>query len=150
MYDNFSNFGWPPVPDDICKDSAASHPRFWRIRFLNVFFPCKCIRKLTWPCRKKVKCQCMTIILATLVDPLSPMIYANIQPQSILGSRRRFIKVFTIYGHGAHLGQQTVTILAIFCSPYLRRLHMKFEQNWTRGSRGEVVWNSEHFSHTNA
>ena len=46
----------------------------------------------------------------------------------------------------AHLGQRTVTILAIFCSPYLRRLHMKFEQNWPRGSRGEVVWNSEHFS----
>ena len=41
----------------------------------------------TWPCRKKAKCQCMTIILAILVDPLSPMIYANIQPQSILGSR---------------------------------------------------------------
>ena len=75
-----SNFGRPPVPDDICKDSATSHPRFWRIRFLNVFFPYKCIRKQTWSCRKKVKCQCMTIILATLVDPLSPMIYANIQP----------------------------------------------------------------------
>ena len=58
MYDNyFSNFGRPPVPDDICKDSATSHPRFWRIRF---------------------------------------------------------IKVFTIYGHGAHLGQRAVTILAIF------------------------------------
>ena len=38
MYDNyFSNFGRPPVPDDICKDSATSHPWFWRIRFLNVF-----------------------------------------------------------------------------------------------------------------
>ena len=37
--------------------------------------------------RKKVKCQCMTIISAILVDPLSPMIYANIQLQSILGSR---------------------------------------------------------------
>ena len=40
MYDNyFSNFGRPPVPDDICKDSATSHPQFWRIRFLNVFHP---------------------------------------------------------------------------------------------------------------
>ena len=29
----------------------------------------------------------MTIILATLVDPLSSMIYAKIQPQSIIGSR---------------------------------------------------------------
>ena len=27
---------------------------------------------------------------------------------------------------------------------------MKFEQNWPRGSRGELVWNSELFPHTNA
>ena len=38
MYDNyFDNFGRPPVPDDISKDSATGHPRFWRINFLNVF-----------------------------------------------------------------------------------------------------------------
>ena len=35
--------------------------------------------------RKKVKCQCTTIILATLVDLLFPMIYVKIQPQGILG-----------------------------------------------------------------
>ena len=63
--------------------------------------------------------------------------------------RRSFLKVFTIYGHGGHLGQQAVTILAIFCSPTLRRLHMKFEQNWLRGFRGEVIWNSQQFSHSN-
>ena len=73
----FSNFGRPPVPDDLCKESAPRHPRFWR---------------------------------------------------------RRFLKFFTIYGHGGHLGQWT--ILAIFRSPNLRRLHMKFEQNWLRGFRG--------------
>ena len=66
----FSNFGRPPVPDDLCKDSVPRHPRFWR---------------------------------------------------------RRFLKVFTIYGHGGLLGQWTATILAIFRSPNLRRLHMKFE-----------------------
>ena len=48
--------------------------------------------------------------------------------------RRRFLKVFIIYGHGGHLGQRTVTILAIFRSPNLRRLHMKFEQKWFRAS----------------
>ena len=32
-----------------------------------------------------VKCQCMTIILATLVDRPFQMIYAKIQPQAILG-----------------------------------------------------------------
>ena len=63
MYDHyFCNFGRPPVPDDLRKDSAPKHPRFWR---------------------------------------------------------RRFLKVFTIYGHGGHLGQQTATILAIFHSPTL-------------------------------
>ena len=88
MYDNyFSNFGRPPVPDDICKDSATSHPRFWRIRFLNVISHTNAYGSKLDLAVKKVKCQCMTIILATLVDPLSPMIYAKIQPQSILGSR---------------------------------------------------------------
>ena len=38
MYDHyFSNFGRLPVSDDICKDSAIRHPRFWRTRCLKVF-----------------------------------------------------------------------------------------------------------------
>ena len=45
------------------------------------------IGKQTWPCRKKVKCQYTTFILAILVDLVSPMTYAKIQPQGILGSR---------------------------------------------------------------
>ena len=45
----------------------------------------KCIGKQTWPCRKKVKRQRTIILLATLVDLLSPMIRAKIQPQGILG-----------------------------------------------------------------
>ena len=93
MYNNyFSNFGRPLVPDDLCKDSAPRHSRFWR---------------------------------------------------------RRFLKVFTIYGHGSHLGQRNMTILAIFRSLNLRRLHMKFEQHWPGGFKGDVVWNSQQLSHTN-
>ena len=67
------------------------------------------------------------------------MIPTKFQPQGILGSGEDFLKVFTIYGHGSHLGQRTATILAIFHSPALRRLHMKFEQNWLSGFRGEAV-----------
>ena len=67
----FSNFGRPPIPDDICKDSATRYPRFWR---------------------------------------------------------RSFLKVFSIYGHGGHLGQWTATILAIVHFPAPGRLQMKFEQ----------------------
>ena len=38
MYDHyFSNFGRPPVSDDIYKGSAIRHPRFWRTRCLKVF-----------------------------------------------------------------------------------------------------------------
>ena len=44
-------------------------------KIFKCFFPYKCIGKQTSPCRKKVKCQYTTIILATLVDPLSSMIY---------------------------------------------------------------------------
>ena len=151
MYDNyFSNFGRPPVPDDICKYSATRHSRLENTIFKS-FFPYKCIGKQTWPCRKKVKCQCTTIILATLVDPHVPdELSKDSAPRHPRFWRRRFLKVFTIYGHGGYLGQRNATILAIFHSLNLRRLHMKCEQNWPRGSRGEVVWNSEHFCHTNA
>ena len=149
MYDHyFSNFGRPPVSDDICKDSATRHPRFWRTRFLKVFPIKKCIGKQTWPCRKKVKCQ---IYFSNFGRPPVPNdLCKDSASRHLRFWRRRFLKVFTIYGHGGHLGQLTATILAIFHSPNLRRLHMKFEQNWPRGSREEVIWNSEHFSHTNA
>ena len=63
MYDHyFSNFGSPPVPEDICKDSAKRYAQFWRRRFLKIF-PIQ-----TWPFRKKVKHQSTTILLAMLVD----------------------------------------------------------------------------------
>ena len=56
------------------------------------------------------------------------MICAKIQPKGIFGSvEEDFLKVFTINGHGGHLGQWAAIILAIFRSPNLRRLHMKFE-----------------------
>ena len=101
------------------------------------------------------QCQHRTIILAILVDllshrsPVPEDLCKGKAPGLIWFWRRRFLNVFTIYGHGSHLGQWTVTILAILCSPNLRRLHIKFEQHWPRGFRGEVVWNSQHFSHTN-
>ena len=69
----------------ISKDSATRHPWFWRTKFLKVF-PYKCKGKQTWPFRKKVKCQYTILILSIWVDLPSPMTYAKIQPQGILGS----------------------------------------------------------------
>ena len=81
----FSNFGSPPVPEDICKDSAKRQFSFGEEDFWR-FFPYKCIGKQTWPSSKKVKCQHTIILLAMLVDLPSPMIPAKVQPQGILGS----------------------------------------------------------------
>ena len=46
-------------------------------------------------------------------------------------------KVFTIYGHGGHLGHVTWTIYIIFRSPFPRRLHIKFGFDWSSSFRGE-------------
>ena len=43
------------------------------------------------------------------------------------GSREEdFLRVFTIYGHGGHLGHVTQMPRTKYCSPYPRRLHIKF------------------------
>ena len=140
MYDHYySNFGSPPVPEDICKDSAKRHARFWRRRFLKVFpIQMHWEAKLTLPQKGQTSMYDNSFSKVGR-HPVPDNSCKGSAPRHSRFWRRRFLKVFTIYGHGGHLGQRTVTILAIFCSPTLRRLHMKFEQNWPRGSRGEVV-----------
>ena len=51
-----------------------------------------------------------------------------------------FLRVFTIYGRGGHLGHVTKTIWTNFRSPILRSLHMKYKFNWPSSFRGEDVW----------
>ena len=86
MYDHyFSNFGSPPVPEDICKDSAIRHTQFWRRRFLKVF-PIQKHREENLTLPYNVKRQRTTILLAILADLPSPMIPAKVQPQGILCS----------------------------------------------------------------
>ena len=47
--------------------------------------------------------------------------------------------VFTIYGHGGHLGHVTQTIYINFLSPFPRKLHMKFGFDWPSGFREEEL-----------
>ena len=50
------------------------------------------------------------------------------------GSRDEDIsRVFTIYGHGGHLGHVTSRIDINFGLSIIRSLHMKFESNWPSG-----------------
>ena len=57
------------------------------------------------------------------------MLHAKFQDHRTYGSTKIF-KVFTIYGHGGHLGNVTWTIYIHFCSPFPRRLHIKFGFDW--------------------
>ena len=48
-----------------------------------------------------------------------------------------------IYGHGGHFDLRTVTIYTKFQSPFNTKRHIKFEEIWLRGFRGEVVQRGE-------
>ena len=64
------------------------------------------------------------------------MLHAKFQDHRTYGSGVEFFfKVFTIYGHGGHLGHVTWTIYINFCSSFTRRLHMKFGFHWPSGFR---------------
>ena len=67
------------------------------------------------------------------------MLNAKFQDHRTSGSGEDFLKVFTIYGHGGHLGHVTWTIYINFGSPFPRRLHIKFGFDWPSGFRGEDV-----------
>ena len=51
--------------------------------------------------------------------------------------------VGAIYGHGGHLDLQTMTSCTYFQSHFNTKLHMKFEEIWPRGFKGEVVQRCE-------
>ena len=54
-------------------------------------------------------------IFANLVGPTSPMLHTKYQGHWPFGSREEDIyRVYTLYGHGSHLGHVTRTICIIF------------------------------------
>ena len=100
-------------------------------------FSFKCIRKQIWPWH--LVGQPRIIIWTNLVGPTSPMLYTKSWGHRLSGSGEEdFLRGFTIYGRGGHLGHVTRTIWTNFRSHILRSLHMKFEFNWPSGFRD--VW----------
>ena len=124
----YSNFGRPPVSDDICKDSATRHPRFWKTRFLKVF-PIQMHMEANLTLPQKGQMSIYNFYFSNFGRPPVPNdLCKDSAPRHPRFWRRRFLKVFTIYGHGGHLGQLTGTILAIFHFPNLRRLRMNLSK----------------------
>ena len=81
------------------------------------------------------------MIYINFVELQSLMLHTKFQNQWPSGSEEedRFLKVFSIYSHGGHLGHVTLTIYINFLSPFPRMLHMKFGFDWPCGFRGEDV-----------
>ena len=50
----------------------------------------------------------------------------------------KILKGFTINGRGGHLGHLTQMPQTNFCSPYPRRLHIKFDFDWLSGFGEDV------------
>ena len=107
----------------------------------NPFSPYKSMRDQIWPCRKISQDQSRVIIWINLVVLEHPMLYTKFQGhQPFQFWRRRFFKVFAIYGHGGHLGHVTGTSWTNFRSPIPWRFRMKFDFDWLRGFWEEDVW----------
>ena len=66
------------------------------------------------------------------------MLHTKFREDRPASSGKRFLKVFTIYRHGGHLGHVTWTIYINFLSPLPRRLHIKLGFDWPSGFRGEL------------
>ena len=55
------------------------------------------------------------------------MLHTKFRENRFTGSGEEdFLRVFTIYGRGGHLGHVTQMPRTKYCSPYPRRLHIKF------------------------
>ena len=65
------------------------------------------------------------------------MLHTKFHENPSIGSGEEDFKVFTVYGHGGHLGHVTLTIYINFRPPFPMRLHIKFGFDWPSGVREE-------------
>ena len=67
------------------------------------------------------------------------MLHAKFRGNWLAGSGEDFLRFFTIYGHGGHLGHVNRMTSTNFRSPYPMRLHIKLGFVWPSGFRGKDV-----------
>ena len=83
-------------------------------------FPVEKPKFWKWPCRKIGQVQPMVIIFYNYNGQDSPMLHTKFHGNLSTGSgRRRFLKGFTIYGHGGHF--EDVTSIKMF--PLTKEAH---------------------------
>ena len=98
---------------------------------------------LIWPFHKIGQGQ-PKVTIYTKYRPESLMLHSTYQVSLksvyMYVFQRRFLRVFTIYGHGSRLGHVTWTIYTKFGSPFLRMFHMMFGFDWPSSFKGEDIW----------
>ena len=102
---------------------------FYKIYLLSIF-PYKGIREQSWSCCEAGQGQHMIIIWTNFKGPMSLMLYTKFKGHRLVGFGKDFWRVFTIYGHGGHLGHMTRIIWTNFHSPIPLRLHINFGFDW--------------------
>ena len=65
------------------------------------------------------------------------MLHIKFRGNPPIGSGEDFLRVFTIYGRGGHLGHVTQILQTNFRSPYPWRFHIKFHFDWPSDCREE-------------
>ena len=125
-----------------CIGYAEQASKYMTICCIN-FHPCRSIRKQIWPCHKNGLGQLSVIIWTNLVVPKYPMLYTKFQVYQVSRSsvswfqRRRFLKIFTIYGPGSHV---TRNIWTNFHPDIPWRLHMNLSSNRLVFFEEKFVW----------
>ena len=117
---------WPSILNYLHKFNKMSAPTnfqvtgcnsFWKIHYFH-FFLLKSPSYKIWPCRKIGKGQ-PSVIIWTNHDGLeSLMLHTKFRGNRSTGAGEDFWRVFTIYGHGGHLGHVTHMPRTKFRSPY--------------------------------
>ena len=93
-----------------------------------------------WPHRKKGQGQPKVIICIFLVVLSYLMLHTKFQGHpSVNSGEEDFFKVFTIYGHGSHLGHVTLFICIRFHSHSSVSFHEKFGSKWLNSFREKQV-----------
>ena len=93
-----------------------------------------------WPCRKIGQGQPRVIIWTNYDGQESSMLHTKFcGNQSTSSGEEDFWRVFTIYGHGGHLGNVTTIVSIYFHFLVPESLHIKFGFDWPSGFWEEPV-----------
>ena len=92
-----------------------------------------------WPYHKKGQDQPKVIICIFLVVLRYLMLHSKFQGHRSINSEEDFLRFFTIYGHGGHLGHLTLLICINFHSHSPISFHEKFGSEWFNSFREKQV-----------